>query len=207
MTSRSFNIWIGLTVLVATCAMAVDPIAETRPVATTGLVTFRKLISADSFQSLGFTTLEEAQTKSALGDPVLVHTVTADSALTNLPGPVLKVIWPVVVGERTCGSITVSQTAAGWKASRFGMPNFTRQLVRARLYQAKLAHLPPAQVAAFEVPTLQLWMVGYVRDSYLMLAPLRDNPHLEIRSNEIQPAERVFERLRPALLRHPAIPR
>jgi hypothetical protein len=194
-------------------ALAGDPIEETRPSANRGLATFRKLVGADSYRAMGFSSLEEARTASALGEPMIVHTVAGQQlaayestrSTASLTGNVLRVVWPVMVGERVCSSITVARAKHGWKAVRFGWPNFSQQLVRVRLNQARLAGLPPASVSAMEVPVLQLWLVAYVRNGQLTLAALESRGALGLSSNEPIPAKAAFDTIFPSILHNEMI--
>jgi len=107
--------------------------------AQTGLRVMQSLVRPETFQGLGFTSVDQAK-NAQLGDPLKIFIVPLDE-LTAYKGDANaagllhdahKLIYPVTVDQQVVSSLSATQRDDGWRATEFGNSALTRALVAHR---------------------------------------------------------------------------
>src|SRR5690554_5922821 len=108
-------------------------IRETQPVAKEALETFKKLVTEENFNNLGFDSLEEIRS-AVIGTPLVDYMVRLDmlrkfdsrSNPSELLTPTNLVYYPLIIKKQTKSSITISKIKEQWQAVSYGGANIIK---------------------------------------------------------------------------------
>lgn len=187
---------------------------QTAAPARATLVDYQQMITKDNYSRMGFETEAEAKT-ATLGEPLLDYFVELDGLRTYQsgtdPATLLKstghVIYPVEVNAQARSSLTLAQTEKGWSPVAFGSPVLIRSLTKLRAGDAVRSNQSEGGYFSVRIPAFNLYLLGYQANSKLMLAPVFDDPRLELKAGKAEAADVMFMRLKPAALEHDGLPR
>ena len=184
-------------------ALKVDP--ESRPVAERALPLLGRLATNETYQSMGFGSLDEVN-RAILGTSLPVHYYwvkelkrprSADPEA--MLGSEDEVVYPIEVGPETRTSVTVKKKDGFWRVAAIGSATDAHAIesVRKRLAAEKGKEL--TAYFLLRVPQLYLLFVGYYdAQGKLMLASVWQNDDFAIKAGTELPAEDVLRILRPA---------
>jgi hypothetical protein len=169
-----------------------DPAANgsSQDAAQTGLRVMQSLVRPETFQGLGFTSVDQAK-NAQLGDPLKIFIVPLDE-LTAYKGDANaagllhdahKLIYPVTVDQQVVSSLSATQRDDGWRATEFGNSALTRALV---------AHRASKDDFVVWVPALKIYFTARGAGEGLVLTTIMDDPRFEFKAGETIPASRAF---------------
>jgi hypothetical protein len=204
-------------------------VKEQQSAAGAALGTLQAMAAGEGFSELGFKSAAEAR-EATLGPELQVFVVDWAGLKDYAPGADPNAlltqssdhVYPVVIGREVRSSVTLQQTADGFRPAAFGDSGMIRafQSAQARGRQApppqspKLApDIPPATLKGAEadfivrIPPLGLVFVG-TRDTgeQLVLTPIADQPEFGLTAGGISYAAPIFERLAPVARAHNGLP-
>jgi len=175
------------------------------------LRTFALLVNEGNYEELGFESPSEPRS-ATLGEPYGEFMVRLDrleeyqpggdaSELLNATG---RLTYPVLVGERTRSSLTVTMREGSWTSESFGAPSYSRRFteVRDRLGRER----PSSEYFEVRVPALNVSFVGELGESGLLLTPVFDDPRFGFESGGTQPADRALSAMVAAAREHNGLP-
>ena len=186
---------------------------ERKGVAIQALATLQELGRRTTFKEMGFETIQE-MADAKLDEPFFVFMVElndlrayqAGSDPNKLLKPTDKVIYPVSANAQVRTSIILRKGKEGWKTSDMGGGNLARLASQARDASAKATNLALPDFFMVQIPALNTYFVGYRQETKLMLAPLIDDPNVNLKAGASLPAEQVFDQLHSLAEKHNGLP-
>jgi hypothetical protein len=194
-------------ILLAFFAAVVTANAETnlvQQVALRSLTTFRKVVTPQNYQALGFDSTNDVQALQ-LSEPLTVYRVSLDYLRAWKPSRdpnllltetnTVMIFFPVTVNQHVRSSVTVEKDKKDWKATSFGSPKLIKLLAKARQDSTEATHLPLASYSVVQVPGLNAWLIAYRAQEQLMLASIVDDPDLKLTAGSPLTAQEMFKLL------------
>jgi hypothetical protein len=190
------------------------PITEIQPVAQMALKTFMQLITESNYKQMGFENLNEVQT-ATLGIPLQDFIVPLDNLMkftgsfkfeeflikTNL------INYPVLVKDQIRSSLTISKSNEKWQPVSYGGSNMIKLIFNNLTINKKQTGLPESSYFIVQIPSLNLYFLGYKIENDLMLVPILDDSSLDFKAGSSIKAERVFNSVLPLAKAHDGLPR
>ena len=199
---------IILAVMTPFCVLAQSTISEptegTRDAASQGLSTLRSLISPSDLPLMGVRSIDEFG-RSQLGAPIPIYFFSL-RAIRNFepgtdPNAVLKTrnkfLYPVKLGNLVVSSIVVQQTKKGWGATDLGDLGLVKSATKAITDSATSNQIQASLYFLVEIPGLSLYFVGHRSGTGIILQSISDVPDIDLKAAVEEPAEKIFEALKP----------
>jgi type II secretory pathway pseudopilin PulG len=172
--------------------------------AAQGLALLRAL-AGDKASDLGFKSSNDAA-RATLGTPLPVYNVDLADLKNFPPGgdasallkPSPAAFYPVLLDGAVSSGVRVENTGAGWEAARVGNAGLATAVDRAR---RALPKPDDSATVLVQVLALNLLFVGQKDANGWQLAPVIDDPSVELRVGKAEPAAAVFVRLAPIAAR------
>jgi hypothetical protein len=172
--------------------------------AAQGLALMRAL-AGDKASDLGFKSSNDAA-RATLGTPLAVYNVdlaalknfTSGGDASALLKPSAAAFYPVLLDGAVSSGVRVENTGAGWEAARVGNAGLATAVDRAR---RALPKPDDAATVLVQVLALNLVFVGQKDASGWLLAPVIDDPSVDLKVGNAEPAATVFVRLAPIAAR------
>jgi hypothetical protein len=190
------------------------PMKEIHQVASEALVTFSELVNEQNFEAMGFESVAELHDAS-LGEPLQTYMVRLDKLQEYQPqddpnamlDTVYQVIYPVMVEEKVRSSIAVGKLNEEWQATSFGGPNKIKMLADVRKDNSDSTGLSISSYFIVQVPSLNLYFIGYQANGQLMLTPILDDLSFGFIKGVTMTADKAFAKILPAAKKHDGLPR
>jgi hypothetical protein len=186
---------------------------KVQPIAKQALVTLDKLVTEKNYKSMGFGELGEVK-EVKLDEPIQVFMVGLEN-LKNYetgsdPEKLIvggnRLIYPVLVQEKTRTSIEFEKVDNDWQATAFGGSNLINQLNSVRALLMKDQNLGISSFFAVHIPSLNLYFMAHKSEDELILTPILEDPGYGFEKGKPMPALKVFEILLPAAKDHNGLP-
>ena len=186
---------------------------KVEPLAKQALVTLDKLVTEKNYKSMGFEELGEVK-EIKLDKPIQVFMVGLENLKNyetgsdpeNLIVGGDRLIYPVLVQEKTRTSIEFEKVDNDWQATAFGGSNLVNQLNNVRSSLMKDQNIGISSFFAIHIPALKLYFIAHKREDELILTPILEDPGYGFEKGKPMPAIRVFEILLPAAKDHDGLP-
>ena len=183
-----------------------DPAASgsSQDAAQAGLTVLQSLVRPETFQGLGFTSVDQAR-GAQLSDPLKVFSVPLDALIaykgdSNAAGLLQdahKMIYPVTVDRQVVSSLAATQRSDGWRATEFGNSALTRALVAHRVNKDDFVVWVPAE---------KIYFVARGAGEGLQLTTIMDDPRFGFTAGETIPASRAFTALQQSASQYNGLP-
>lgn len=179
---------------------------DTQQAASNGLATLQKLVTAQNYKGLGFTSPGEVKS-AALAPPLALYNIGLDRLKSYQAGqdpntlltPSSETIYPVTVGGQVRSSLTVVKKETGYTAAGFGNADIVQGLARYRT-----ANTPDA--FAVRIPAFSLYFLGNRAENRLMFTPVTEDNRFPFRIGVTLPAEDVLKAIAPAAQTYNGLP-
>jgi len=197
---------ISLTMLAAAAsAQDVPRTNKTQEAAAAQGLALMRALAGDKASDLGFKSSNDAA-RATLGAPLAVYNVdlaalknfTSGGDASALLKPSAAAFYPVLLDGAVSSGVRVENTGAGWEAARVGNAGLATAVDRAR---RALPKPDDATTALVQVLALNLVFVGQKDASGWLLAPVIDDPSVDLKVGMAEPAAAVFVRLAPIAAR------
>lgn len=183
------------------------------PAARQALRTLARLVTQENARSLGFNSAAEAA-GATLGVPVQELMVRLDQlrAYTQEQSPMVllrsndRLVFPVLVGNATRSSLTVSREGSGWTTHSFGAPRYARELDGLRAELGQREALPANRYFEVRVPALNIAFLGRIRNGELFLTPITGDSRFGFQRGATLPARQAFVRMVAPARAHNGLP-
>jgi len=208
--------------LVMMAALAAQPfdkqhatvLKETQNTAQITLGDYQRLVTQENYQRLGFETASEIKS-ATLGAPILDYMIRLDELKAYEVGtdphrllrPTNQVIYPVMVGEQARSSFSLTKTDKGWGVVAYGSPILIRALTQLRASEAARSQQAEGSYFSVRIPAFNLYLLGSHSNSTLMFTPVFDDPKLGLKAGEVEVADSLLQKLKPAVEEHDGLPR
>jgi hypothetical protein len=191
---------IGLALLLAAgCARQESqvkpppPASDPQSAATTALDTFRQLVNAQNYRTLGFESADEVKS-ATLGAPLPVYNIgleqlkafKPETDANSLLASSAETVYPVVAAGQVRSSVTVIKAEGGYKPASFG---------NAEIVKALSQYRGEGDSFVVRVPALSLYFIGRRADGKLTLTPIAEDPRIKARPGEALPAGEILGQL------------
>jgi hypothetical protein len=170
------------------------------------LNSFKKLVDAENYRSLGFDSLNEA-TNAIVGEPLQVFVVRVDDLKGYAGGDpdsllvdVGQLFYPVTSGGQTRSSIMIERIAGKWRAARLGNASLARQVAQWKG--------PNPGASLVQVPALGVYFIANTGpDGKLELIPAKNSQTYGLKEGEKRGADDTFAALVPHAKLHKSVKR
>jgi hypothetical protein len=198
-----------LILTAATRTEAPRPLAaQPEEAAVLAIHVLRKLVDTENFKMLGFETLEEVN-QAKLGPPLAVFNIGLEQLkgyksgqdVASLLTKTSESVYPVLVNDQVRSSVTIVRREGGYEPSSFGNADVVKRLMMA-------LRKTESGTAAFivRVPALNVYFLGSGAGGEIRLAPIIDDPRIELRAGEARPAGAILNQLVPLALAYNGLP-
>lgn len=203
---KSFLLLICLALLAVTAsAQDASRTNKTQEAAAAQGLALLRALAGDKASDLGFKSSNDAA-RATLGTPLAVYNVdlaalknfAAGGDASSLLRASPAAFYPVVLDGAVSSGIRVENTGAGWEAARVGNAGLATAVDRAR---HALPKPDDTATALVQVLALNLVFVGQRDASGWLLAPVIDDPSVDLKVGKAEPAASVFVRLAPIAAR------
>lgn len=210
-----YIIIVLITIIMFNCT-CIKPILPEgyNEVAQQSLETLKQLVTDQNYKQMGFEKPEEvydAKLGNYLNDYIVRLDYLKDYKQTDKPDTFLtstnSIIFPVLINERVCTSITLVYNNKNWEASSYGYANLIKMTVTQQRKLSKDFNLTPDAFFRVRVPAFNIVFLGHRNKDQLFLTPLIDTPELKFIVDVPIPANEVFATLAPLAFQHDELPR
>lgn len=180
------------------------PSATQEEAANEGLSTFKKLVTPQNYQALGFASTEDAQ-RAQLGEPMKTYRITLDALRGYQAGTMVsdilvdarRSLYPVEVDHRVATSIYVTQADDGWRATDFGNAAVARAIATFRRDKNDFV---------VQIPALKIYFLGRRADNNVTFTAVANEPRLGFKAGESMLADRALSTLQRAATGYNGLP-
>jgi hypothetical protein len=143
--------------------------------------------------------------KTELGAPIPIYFVSLREIRSfehgSDPNALLKVrekfLYPVKLGDLIVSSMVIQETKKGWKATNLGDINLAKRVTKLISDGVTANRIDASRYFLTEIPALSLLFVTHRTDGGLVLQSVSDIEDIDVKAAVEEPAEKIFEALKP----------